>query len=173
MNWDNALAVRIFFTLVTISLSAGCSSLAHKNSHQNYADYADISTSGSREVATIGGANSSIMLGLIDNYCWIRSPGLAKRVTVDAGMIDVVVWCEEFDFSGSGGATMDNASFHFEALAGHEYEISTKRNRFRLRDVTVNEVLETCGGSQLRVCGADSNKSPKKYACCSTQSMSQ
>jgi len=57
MNWDKASAVRMLLTLAAISLSAGCG--VHMYDTHHYGDYEDLSTSASREVATISGASTS------------------------------------------------------------------------------------------------------------------
>ena len=42
-----------------------------------------------------------------------------------------------------GGPPLDTATFRFEALAGHKYEISSQKcyQCFRLRDATTNELV--------------------------------
>jgi len=44
-------------------------------------------------------------------------------VTLDAGMVDIIALCRHTD--KNGGSPLDTATFRFEALAGHKYEISS------------------------------------------------
>ncbi len=70
-------------------------------------------------------------------------------MTINAGTIDIVAMCQEKDAVMNTSITYQ-ATFHFDAQAGHEYEISPKCDGcFRLLNVTANEAIA---------------KSPYKYA---------
>ncbi len=125
--------------LLAFTLCAGCVTTEHRASH-HYEDHVDLSDLANGSVATIRGSERAA-LGLWGEYCWLESPGKAKRVTVNAGMVDVVAVCEARD------ALMNlhskySAAFHFNAFAGHEYEIGMQCDGcLRLRDVTAEEVV--------------------------------
>lgn len=63
------------------------------------------------------------------------------RVTVNAGMVDVVAVCAGRD-SVEEINWLYSAAFHFDAVAGHEYEIDGNCNDcLRLRDITTEELV--------------------------------
>ena len=145
MIWNSTSRIRIFCTLVVIVLCAGCVApwaLDHKRFA--YEDYVDLSDSATGGVATIRGTNRNV-IGLYGDYCWMHSPAHAKRVTVNAGLVDIVAVCVEADVvltDRKSEIKTFNAAFHFDALAGHEYEIGRKcRKCIQLRDATANEVI--------------------------------
>ncbi len=145
MIWNSTSRIRIFCTLVVIVLCAGCGTywaLDHKRFA--YEDYVDLSDSATGGVATIRGTNTSV-IGVFGDYCWMKSPATAKRVTVNAGLVDIVAVCVYADALRSEPVRSNqifNAAFHFDALAGHEYEIGRKcRECIQLRDATANEVV--------------------------------
>ena len=152
MIWDKPSISRIFFILVVIIYSSGCASIVHGLT-SDYKSAVDLSDSDTQDVAIIRGADATTMPGFISDHCWIRSPGQAKQVTVNAGVIDITAACEGFDFSGSsGGTNMHFLSFHFDALAGHEYTIKRRRGHFRVRDMTAKQNLEHCTQSSTDAC---------------------
>lgn len=125
--------------LLASTLCASCVTTVHRASH-HYEDHVDLSDSANGSVATIRGSERAL-LGLLGEYCWLESPGKAKRVTVNAGMVDVVAVCEARDELMLEGSTY-SAAFHFDAFAGHEYEIGMQCDGcLRLRDVTTEEVI--------------------------------
>lgn len=125
--------------LLASTLCASCVTTEHRASH-HYEDHVDLSDSANGSVATIRGSERAA-LGLLGEYCWLESPGKAKRVTVNAGMVDVVAVCEFRDELMNERSTY-SAAFHFDAFAGHEYEIGMQCDGcLRLRDVTAEEVV--------------------------------
>ncbi len=131
-------------SILAVVFSVGCTTLdnasRHRHYYSDYKDHVDLSDSSAGGVATIGGSKRTL-LGIVGQYCWIESPAKAKRVTVNAGMVDIVAWCEEMD------PTRDEtwcatATFHFDAIAGHVYEVKmTCDECLRLNDVTANDVV--------------------------------
>jgi hypothetical protein len=77
-------------------------------------DHVDISTAAN--VATIRGATRNTLIAHIT--CAIQDPVNARKVTVNAGPIDIVAAC------AVDGTYSETASFSFDAIAGHEYRIS-------------------------------------------------
>ena len=130
--------IRIFCTLGIITICAGCSTIYNRLTIDREG-HVDLSGSGSAGVATIRGTTFDI--GVASTDCWIISPANAKRVTLDAGMVDIIALCAHT--SKDGGSPLDTATFRFEALAGHKYEISSQRcyRCFRLRDATTSELV--------------------------------
>ena len=139
MTRNNDATLRIFCTMVVITFCAGC---AYSIVPHDYEDHVDLSDSATGGVATIRGSKRSF-LGMMGEYCWIMSPAKAVRVTVDAGMVDIDAVCVFADAMMVEDTTVYYyASFRFDALAGHEYEIGGRcRGCFRLRDVTADEVV--------------------------------
>ena len=134
----NTKTVRKSILLAT-TLCAGCVTTSHRASH-HYEDHVDLSDLANGSVATIRGSERAA-LGLLGEYCWLESPGKAKRVTVNAGMVDVVAVCEARD-EMTGKHSTYSAAFHFDAFAGHEYEIEMQCDGcLRLRDATAGEVV--------------------------------
>lgn len=101
--------------------------------------HVDLSDSASVGVATIRGSTWDIGVAGVD--CWIKYPANAKRVTVNAGIVDIFAVCKYMSMGSDN--LLENAAFHFEALAGHEYEISqrTCKECTQLRDLTVDEIV--------------------------------
>ncbi len=139
MTWNASLAPRIFCTFVAITCCSSCG-VGTLVIHPRL-DHVDLSDSTSDEVATIRGDTINLLIGA--GYCWIELPDDAKRVTVNAGPVDIVVGCS---------ATEQKhlyANLRFEALAGHEYRISPRGARcdsdynycIELRDDTTDEVI--------------------------------
>ncbi len=130
--------VGIFCTLGIITICAGCSTI-YNGLTIDREGHVDLSAPGSTGVANIRGTTFDI--GIASADCWIKSPANAKRVTLDAGMVDIIALCRHTD--KNGGSPLDTATFRFEALAGHKYEISSQKcyECFRLRDATTNELV--------------------------------
>ncbi len=125
--------------LLASLLCAGCVTTEHRTI-RHYTDHVDLSDSASGSVATIRGSERTAV-GLLGEYCWLEAPGKAQRVTVNAGMVDVVAVCEARDAVMEEHSTY-SAAFHFDAFAGHEYEIGMQCDGcLRLRDVTAEEVV--------------------------------
>ncbi len=142
MIGSSASIVRSFCTLAVIILCASCASSDFKQRYDQfgYEDHVDLTSPSSSGVANIRGRNRNF-IGLFGEYCWVKSPGNAKRVTVDAGPIDIVAACVFVDSVTTEFDTF-HAAFHFDALAGHEYEIGGRcRDCIRLRDATTDEVV--------------------------------
>lgn len=142
MTGSSVSIVRIFCTLVVIALCAGCASnqLNRRHAQFGYEDHVDLTSPSSSGVANIRGINRNL-IGLLGHYCWVKSPGNAKQVTVDAGPVDIVAVCVLSDSVTQEIATY-NAAFHFDALAGHDYEIGGRcPSCIRLRDATTDEVV--------------------------------
>lgn len=137
MIWNSASTGRIFCTMVVIIFCAGCASIdAVFNPREGHVDLSDSASAG---VATIRGSTWDIGVASVD--CWIKYPANAKRVRVNAGIVDIFAVCKSIDMGSD--LLLENAAFHFEALAGHEYEISqrTCKECIQLRDATANEVV--------------------------------
>ncbi len=151
MIWDNSRAIRMISVLVISGFASGCASIVHntKSDYESAVDLADASN-----VAIIRGAYTTAMAGYMSEDCWILEPGNAKQITVNAGVISVTAACEGFDFfdSTNGNLKVHFLSFHFDALAGHEYEIKRYRATFRLHDRTVKKKLKHCAKSKTDTC---------------------
>ena len=76
-------------------------------------DHIDVSDSES--VATIRGATRNVLLAHV--ICSIRCPAIARKLTVNAGPIDIDAACVVV------GEYSESASFSFDAIAGHDYRI--------------------------------------------------
>jgi len=126
--------------LLAFMLCAGCVTAGQYRRNHHYADYVDVSDVANGSVATIRGREKSLG-GLAGEWCWLEAPGIARRVTVNAGVVDVVAVC------AGGDAVMEerwlySAAFHFDAVAGHEYEFDGFCNDcLRLRDITTEEIV--------------------------------
>lgn len=132
------LSVRVFCALIVVIFSVSCAGTYHRV-RAAYPEHVVLSDSQSGNVATIRGG-SRTLAGLMGEYCWITYPAAAKRVTVTAGMVDIIAVCETE--TGDPGSMRSQASFHFDALAGHEYLISPKCDGcLRLSDITAKEVI--------------------------------
>ena len=133
MTWNASLASRIFCTFVAITCCSSCG-VGTLVIHPRL-DHVDLSDSTSDEVATIRGYAINLLIGA--GYCWIESPDDAKRVTVNAGPVDIEVGC------GASEMQRLEANLQFEALAGHEYLIRNKycQGCFQLINVTTDEVI--------------------------------
>ena len=128
--------VVVLLLFVTVS---GCATTEHRMV-RHYADHVDISDAANGNVATIRGRERTLV-GLLGEYCWLEAPGKAQRVTVNAGMVDVVAVCEARDEVMAANSTF-SAAFHFDAVAGHEYEIEMLCDGcLRLRDITTEETV--------------------------------
>ena len=130
--------IGIFCTLGAIIICAGCATIFNGLTIDREG-HVDLSGSGSAGVATIRGTTFDI--GVASTDCWIKSPANAKRVTIDAGMVDIIALC--MHTSKNRGSPLDTATYRFEALTGHKYEISSQKcyQCFRLRDATTNELV--------------------------------
>jgi len=118
---------------------AGCVTTEHRRFH-HYADYVDVSDVANGSVATIRGRERALV-GLLGEYCWLEAPGKAQRVTVNAGMVNVVAVCEARD-GVMEEDSIYSAAFHFDAVAGHEYEIEMLCDGcLRLSDLTTEEIV--------------------------------
>ena len=82
--------VGIFCTLSIITICAGCSSI-YNSLTIDREGHVDLSGSGSAGVATIRGTTFDI--GVASTDCWMKYPANAKRVTLDAGMGDIIATC--------------------------------------------------------------------------------
>ncbi len=143
MMWISVSRIHIL-SILAVVFSAGCTTFdnasRHRQHYWDYEDHVDLSDLSASGVVTIGGSTRTL-LGLLGQYCWIESPAKAKRVTVNAGMVDIVAWCEEMD-SVLEETWCATATFHFDAIAGHEYEVEMKCDEcLRLNDVTANDVV--------------------------------
>ena len=139
MIWINALSIHTICTLIVVASSASCTAV-HHNLRNDYVDHVDLSDASADGVATIQGS-SRTMLGLLGEYCWITFPITAKRVTINAESVVIIVKCEAHDVMSDDVVTFF-ATFHFDALAGHEYETNTNCDTcVQLRDVATNEVV--------------------------------
>jgi hypothetical protein len=76
-------------------------------------DHIDVSDS--ENVATIKGATRNVLIAHI--MCSIQSPVIARKVTINAGPIDIVAACNVV------GEYTETASFSFDAIAGHDYRV--------------------------------------------------
>ena len=95
-----------------------------------------IDMSDSENVATIKGATRNVLVAHI--MCAIQDPVKARKVTVNAGPIDIVAACTVV------GEYTETASFSFDAIAGHEYRIRMHvpgSGNIDLVDDTDNSVL--------------------------------
>ncbi len=87
-------------------------------------------------MATIKGATRNVLVAHI--MCAIEHPVRARKVTVNAGPIDIVAACTVV------GEYTETASFSFDAIAGHEYRIRMHvpgSGNIDLVDDTENSVL--------------------------------
>jgi len=131
--------MRYLVVLLLVVTVSGCVTTEHQ-ANRHYADHVDVSDFANGNVASILGSERAA-LGLLGEYCWLEAPGRAQRVTVNAGTVDVVAVCEARDEVMEANSTF-SAAFHFDAVAGHEYEIEMKCDGcLRLRDVTAEEVV--------------------------------
>jgi len=133
--------------LAAIAVLSGCAQFVTAFSPR--AGHVDLSGSDSAGVAIIRGSYWSIAVETYD--CWIKYPAETKKLTIDAGVADIYAVCRHSAIDHSGGVL--NASFNFDALAGHEYVISTRTCKgciqlidacegcIQLIDVTANEVV--------------------------------
>lgn len=97
-------------------------------------DYIDLSDSES--VATIRGATRNILLAHI--ICSIRCPRVARKVTVNAGPINIVAACQV------DSTYTRTARFSFDAIAGHDYRIRMLvpgSGNIELVDDTINKII--------------------------------
>ena len=145
MIWNTSLTLRTFCTFVAIACCSGCT-LANPvlaALSKSYENHVDLSDSASEEVATIRGETHHGLIVYID--CFMTSPASAKRVTVNAGIVDIEAECTEWVDSPYTVA----ATFRFEALAGHQYVFSRIRCGrhacFELLDATSDEVVVKTG----------------------------
>ncbi len=151
MILDNSAAPRIFFVLVVSGFVSSCASTVH-STNSDFEAAADLSDA--KDVAIIRGIYTSAMAGFMSEDCWIYEPGNAKQITLNAGIVNITVACEGFDFFDSNRSKLNvhYLSFHFHALAGHEYAIKRYRATFRLHDMTLKQKLEHCAKSKTDTC---------------------
>ena len=151
MIWDNPTALRLFFVLVVSGFVSGCAAIVHstKSDFETAIDLSD-----ANDVAIIKGVYTSAMAGYMSEDCWIRQPGNAKQITINAGVVNITAACEGFDFFDPNNSItrVHYLSFRFDALAGHEYAIKRYRATFRLHDLTVKRKLKHCAKSQTDTC---------------------
>ena len=90
MMWISVSRIHIL-SILAVVFSAGCTTFdnasRHRQHYWDYEDHVDLSDLSASGVVTIGGSTRTL-LGLFGQYCWIESPAKAKRVTVNAGMVD-------------------------------------------------------------------------------------
>ena len=113
-------------------------------------DYIDLSDSES--VATIKGATRNVLFAHI--VCSIRCPRVARKVTVNAGPINIVAACQ---VDGSRYNTR-TARFSFDAIAGHDYRIRMLvpgSGNIELVDDTINKIIGVHKGVHLKVEGIE------------------
>ena len=151
MIWDNSGALRIFFVLIASGFVSGCASIVHstKSEFESAVDLSD-----ANDVAIIKGVYTNAMAGYMSEDCWILEPGNARQITMNAGVVNITAACEGFDFFDPNNSIMNvhYLSFHFDALAGHEYAIKRYRGTFRLHDKTVRQKLRHCAKSKTDTC---------------------
>ena len=135
---NNSSRIRIFCTLVFMTICSGCiTGLADlTNNAENYVDLSDPTA----DKAQLRAAKWDI--GIAGVYCYMTVPANAERVTVNAGAVNVSVVCETADV-GSNLTAVDSASFSFNALAGHDYVISKRdcRGCVKLKDQTTKKLV--------------------------------
>ena len=93
--------IGIFCTLGIITICAGCGTI-YNGLTIDREGHVDLSGSGSTGVATIRGTTFDI--GIASTDCWIKSPANAKRVTLDAGIVDIIALCRHTDKNGGSPA---------------------------------------------------------------------
>ena len=135
---NNSSRIRIFCTLVFMTICSGCiTGLADLlTDAENYVDLSDPTA----DKAQLRAAKWDI--GIAGVYCYMTVPANAERVTVNAGAVNVSVVCETSSV-GSNITAVDSASFSFNALAGHDYVI-TKRDCggcVKLKDQTTKKLV--------------------------------
>ena len=99
-------------------------------------DYIDLSDSES--VATIRGETRNVLFAHI--ICSIRCPRAARKVTVNAGPINIVAACQV----DGGRYNTRTARFSFDAIAGHDYRIRMLvpgSGNIVLVDDTINKII--------------------------------
>ena len=155
MIWDNPTALRIFFVLVASGFVSGCASIVHSTKSE-FESAVDLSNA--NDVAIIRGVYTTAMAGYMSEDCWILEPGNARQITMNAGVVNITAACEGFDFFDPNNSTVNvkYLSFHFDALAGHEYAIKRYRGTFRLHDKTGRQKLRHCAKSKTDTCYTNS-----------------
>ena len=141
MTWNNASKVRICCFLVLITFCSGCFT-SMSRSRFGAKEYYDLSDPSADTAQLRAG---SLDIGFAGVYCYMTAPAHAERVTVNAGTVNVHVVCETTDMDSPGlyGWPVDRASFSFDALAGHEYVITSRYCDacVKLKDQTTKEVV--------------------------------
>ena len=138
MMWNSVSKIRFVCTLVVITICAGCgmADIVANKVFDPYKSHVDLSESSSDGVATIRGETLQALI--LARYCRVESPVKAKRVTINAGYVSIEVAC------GLTDSPTVFANVRFEALAGHEYLISHRKDCdycIALLDATTNEVI--------------------------------
>ncbi len=123
------IVLGMLLSLTGCGLATGPLSLLH--ARQDYIDLSD-----SESVATIRGETRNVLFAHI--ICSIRCPRAARKVTVNAGPINIVAACEVV------GKYTRTARFSFDAIAGHDYRIRMLvpgSGNIELVDDTINKII--------------------------------
>ncbi len=136
MRRNKTPKIRIFCTLVVVTICAGCAS-TYSDIRINAENHVDLSDPAAGQ-AQIRAARWDI--GLAGIYCYMTAPAKAERVTVNAGRVDITAACETNAFEDSW---TDASSFSFNALPDHHYLIETRtcNGCIRLTDETTRMVV--------------------------------
>jgi len=136
MRRNKTPKIRIFCTLVVVTICAGCISSYSdiRIKAENHVDLSDPAA----DQAQIRAARWDIGLAAI--YCYMTAPAKAERVTVNAGRVDITAACETHSIDDSWA---DASSFSFNALPDHHYLIETRtcNGCIRLTDETTRMVV--------------------------------
>jgi hypothetical protein len=137
MRRNKTPKIRIFCTLVVVTICAGCASTFSdiRIEAENHVDLSDPAAG----KAQIRAARWDI--GIAGIYCYMTAPAKAERVTVNAGRIDITAACETHGIGESSWS--DVSSFSFDALPDHHYLIETRTctGCIRLTDETTRMVV--------------------------------
>lgn len=137
MRRNKSHKIRIFCTLVVVTICAGCATSYSgiRIKAENHVDLSDPAA----DQAQIRAARWDI--GLAGIYCYMTAPAKAERVTVNAGRVDITAACETIAIGD--GTWTDASSFSFDALPDHHYLIETRtcNGCIRLTDETTRMVV--------------------------------
>ncbi len=137
MRRNKTLKIRIFCTLVVVTICAGCASTFSdiRIKAENHVDLSDPAAG----QAQIRAARWDI--GIAGIYCYMTASAKAERVTVNAGRVDITAACETHGIGESSWT--DASSFSFDALPDHHYLIETRTctGCIRLTDETTRMVV--------------------------------
>ena len=139
MRWNNKARIRVSCALIVITFCAGCAS-SYSDIKINAANHVDLSDPAAAK-AKIRTVRWDIGLGGM--YCYILAPAKAERMTVNAGTVEVAVECVTRAIGVTEWAKV--ALISFDALAAHDYVISTRPctgcDKFKLTDETTGELV--------------------------------